>query len=108
MGAPMRRAAALHAVLVLGAIASPSCRTATEITLVLSTDVKCTDLRGTSVTVGRLGEIETKAETTSSTFCDASGNLGTLVVVPSGGRSDEVGMKVIAGVGRDAGSCAPP
>jgi hypothetical protein len=96
----------LGLLLVLGAITS--CRAPTEIALVLSTDVKCVDLRGTSVTVGRLGEIETKASTTSSTFCDASGDLGLLVVVPSGGKSDEVAMKIVAGVGRDADSCVPP
>jgi hypothetical protein len=78
-------------------------------TLVLSTDVKCADMRGTSVTVGRLGEIETKAATTSSTFCDpSSGDLGALVIVPSSGNRDEVAMKIVAGVGRDADSCVPP
>jgi hypothetical protein len=94
-------------VVALGAFAG-SCRAATEITLVVSTDVPCSGLRGTSVTVGRLGDIETKSATTSSTFCDASGNLGTLVVVPSGAKGDEVALKVVAGLSRDADACVPP
>jgi hypothetical protein len=77
-----------------------SCRDPTEVTLALQTDVVCTDLRGTSVTVGRLGEIESKAATALSTFCDPSGNLGALVVVPSGARNDEVAMKIVAGTQR--------
>jgi hypothetical protein len=106
---PMHRAAPWVVLLVLGLLFVPSCRAPTEITLVVTTDVSCTDLRGTSVTVGRLGEIETKASTTSSTFCDASsGDLGALVVVPSGGKSDEVAVKLVAGVGKDADSCVPP
>jgi hypothetical protein len=106
----MRRAPRLFALTVLGAaLALGSCRAPTEITLVLSTDVKCAEIRGTSVTVGALGDIETKPATASSTFCDASsGDLGALVIVPSGGKGDEVAMKVIAGRGRDAASCTPP
>jgi hypothetical protein len=51
--------------------------------------VACADLRGTSVTVGRLVDIETKASTASSAFCDAaSGDLGVLVVAPSAGKGD--------------------
>jgi hypothetical protein len=85
-----------------------SCRSPTEIPLVLTTDLKCADFRGSSVTVGHLGEIETKAATTTSAFCGASGDLVVLVVVPSGGTSDEVAFKVVAGLGRDAEGCVPP
>src|SRR5690349_11929050 len=94
------------AIPLLGGWMAVSCRAPTEITIVLSTDVPCADLRGTSITVGRLGEIEAKAATTSSTFCDASGDLGALVVVPSGGNGDEVAIKLVAGLGKDADGCA--
>jgi hypothetical protein len=104
----MRLATIGAASVALGAIAFASCRPATEISLVVSTDIACADLRSTSVTVGHLGEIEGKAPTTSSAFCDASGELGVLVVVPSGGKTDEVAFKLMAGLGRDVGSCAPP
>jgi hypothetical protein len=57
----MDRAAATLLSLSLCVALAASCRAPTEITLVVSTDVGCTDLRGTSITVGRLGEIETKA-----------------------------------------------
>jgi hypothetical protein len=93
----------------LAATVTMSCREATEITIVLSTDVPCSDMPGSTVTVGRLGDIEAKAPTTSSTFCDAaSGDLGSLVIVPSAGDSDEVAVKIVAGHGRDPASCVAP
>jgi hypothetical protein len=89
-------------------LALVACRPATELEIVLTTDAPCESLRGTTVTVGALGEIETRAPTTASGSCAAGGDLGTLVVVPSGGKNDEVSFKVIAGVGRDPQSCVPP
>jgi hypothetical protein len=87
-----------RAILIVAACAllASDCRAPTEITLVVTTDVACNDLQSTSVTVGHTGEIETKAPTTSSTFCSASGALGALVVVPSGGKGDELALKVVA------------
>jgi outer membrane protein assembly factor BamB len=97
--------------LALGALASSSgaaCHTATEVTLTLTTDVKCTDLRGVTVTVGQLHEIETKAPEAGATFCDADGHVGTLVLVPSGARNDAFAVKVVAGLGKDPSSCVAP
>ena len=84
------------------------CRAATEITIAITTDVPCADLRGTSVTVGRLGELEARAITASSIVCDASGDLGSLVIVPSGARTEELAIRIIAGLGRDVESCVAP
>jgi alpha-tubulin suppressor-like RCC1 family protein len=95
---------ALVGLLVVGS----GCRAPTQLTLAMSTDSACANLGGTSVTVGHLGEIELKAPTTSSAFCDASGNLGSLVVVPSASKGDEVAVKVVAGVGKSADGCTPP
>jgi hypothetical protein len=88
--------------------AATACRGPTEISLVISTDVDCTDLRGTAVAIGTVDGVEEKTPVTSSTLCDASGSIGTLVVVPSGGRSAEVGIRVVAGIGREAEACVPP
>src|SRR5262249_28815712 len=87
---------------------APGCRAPTQLTVALTTDVKCSEMHRTSMTAGRLGDIESTPLTTSSTFCSDSGDLGTLVVVPSGGRTDEVALKVILGRGRDAESCVAP
>lgn len=64
------------------------CYGATEYTLELSTDVKCTYFRGLTITTGRLRDIETDAPATASAVCDPRGKLGTLVVVPSGARDE--------------------
>jgi hypothetical protein len=47
------------------AIAWLSCLGPTELSLVISTDVKCADLDGTTVVVGHLDELESKPPTTS-------------------------------------------
>jgi outer membrane protein assembly factor BamB len=85
-----------------------SCRAPTEVTITLTTDVPCSQIQGTTVTVGQLGDIESSVVTTSSELCDSSGSLGTLVLVPSGARNEEVAFRVVAGVGRTADSCVPP
>jgi outer membrane protein assembly factor BamB len=100
----MRRGWAALLVLSLA-----SCRTSTQITLEISTDVPCTQLGGVTVTVGHLDEIETKPPVTSTVACDANtGRVGALVVVPSGGRSDEIAIRVVAGLGRLAEGCTAP
>ena len=96
------------ALLALGVALPVSCRAPTQITMVLSTDIACADLRGVSVTVGNLGEVETKTETTSTTSCTDGGELGSLVVVPSGGTGDTVAIKIVAGYKRDPEQCTPP
>jgi hypothetical protein len=105
----MRRAATARCLVLLASLGlAASCRDPTEITIVVSTDIPCAQLRGSSITVGLLHAIETQPTTTSSTSCDASGALGALVVVPSGAKGDTVAFKVVGGLGRDVLTCAPP
>src|SRR5438132_5069689 len=78
-----------------------SCGAPTEITFAISTDVRCADLRGTTVAVGPLDDLEGRPPTASSASCVDSGDLGTLVVVPSGDRGSEVAVRIVAGLGRD-------
>jgi sulfatase-modifying factor enzyme 1 len=85
-----------------------SCRAPTEIKLVITTDVPCPQFQGTTIAVGDPAGIETKAPTTSSTSCDASGNVGSLVVVPSGSKSADVAIRVVGGLLRDPESCTAP
>ena len=109
MGAVSRRATLAGLAGLAGAAFSlPHCQAPTEVTLTLSTDVPCSQLTGLTITVGSKGDVETKAPETRSQSCSASGNLGTIVVVPVGSKDQEVTIKVIAGVNRDPESCAAP
>ena len=101
-----RRAIGLTVTLALG-VAAGSCRTPTDITLRVTTDIACTDVGSTTLTVGRPGELEAAPITTSTSTCD-NGTIGTLVVLPSGSDDDEVGMKIVSGYKRRAEQCAPP
>jgi formylglycine-generating enzyme len=72
------------------------CRTSTQVTVELSTDVPCGELAGTTAQVGRLGpNLEARAPSVATTSCSASGRIGSFVVVPSGDRKDEFGVKVV-------------
>jgi len=84
------------------------CRDPTQITVEIHTDVPCSDLRRVTLTVGGANDYESKAPVTVTADCDASGRVGTLVVVPSGRDTDELAIKVVAGVGADAESCKAP
>jgi hypothetical protein len=90
------------------ALAVGSCRAPTQITVVVTTDFSCADLRHVTVTVGTLGgALETDPPTSTSTDC-ANGSVGTIVVVPSGSDHASIGIKVVGGFGvKDAEECAP-
>ena len=95
------------------------CRTPTQVTVELSTDLACPDpgggaalaeLNGATVTVGAPGQIEGKATTGSTEACDPAGDdlhrIGSIVVVPSDEDDAELGVKVVAGIGESsAESC---
>jgi hypothetical protein len=105
---PVRAAGGLAVTSVVAAIA---CEDPTEVTLVLTTDVPCSMLQGTTITVGTADALEDKDLVADTSACDpgASGvnSIGTFVVVPSQGRSDAFAVRVVSGVGRQAHDCAP-
>ena len=109
----VRRRSGLFVVLVtatavlLGASLA-SCREPTQVTVSIITDVPCSQLRGVTITVGHLGEIETKDPALNTTFCDEKGNVGTLVVVPSGADDEQVAIRAVAGNGKDPEQCVAP
>jgi hypothetical protein len=103
---------ALHAgaLCAIGAlVAAVSCLGPTEVTLVITTDLPCSLNRGTSITVGGAAEkLGAKPPLTITQDCtlvaadvDDSGalttpaNVGTLVVVPSGGRSASFAVQIV-------------
>jgi hypothetical protein len=95
-------------VLTMGAAASlAGCQPPTEITLELTTDFQCSDLRETAIVVGTPDDVETKAPATIYSECDhATGRIGSLVVVPSGSTDDSVAVRIVSSLGtRSAQDC---
>jgi len=97
--------AALAPVLVV-----TSCRSATEINLNIRTNVACTSpeqWHGVAVYLGEPGTLlEGKSPTLVTTDCDSTGQVGSLVVAPSGGKGDVIGLRVVAGLTRNPEDCA--
>jgi N-acetylneuraminic acid mutarotase len=99
--------AAVSAIMAFG------CRTPTQITIELTTTVPCGTgtqsgaLDGTTIRIGRIGPgLESHSPVTRTERCDVgSGRIGSLVVVPSGSKSDEIAMQVVAGVGKTPEQC---
>jgi hypothetical protein len=97
------------AALVVGSVAMPACRTPTEVTVNITTDVPCTKeaWKGIAVYAGSPGlDVETKAPSLTSTACDAAGNVGSIVLVPSGSDDADIEVRVVAGVARAPDDCA--
>lgn len=86
-----------------------SCRSATQITLRIRTNVSCSDeskWRGVAVYVGEPGQdVEQGSPTLVTDACDEQGNVGSLVVVPSSSKSAAVGIRVVAGIDRAPEDC---
>jgi uncharacterized membrane protein YgcG len=85
------------------------CRDPTQISLRIRTNAECLDVIDTTITVGKLGEIEKKPQVATTANCEdaSNGRIGSLVVVPSGDKDDEVAVKVVTGINRAASQCTP-
>jgi formylglycine-generating enzyme required for sulfatase activity len=96
---------------VLAAVAG--CRDPTAVTLDLSTDVACSEVQGTSISVGNEAEVEGRSPAAITADCtsggtDADNPIGTLVVVPSDDDSDPFAIKVVLGIDVTAEECMAP
>jgi hypothetical protein len=86
-----------------------SCLGATQIEVHVTTNARCEDSSrwsGVSIYVGATADVETKAPTLTTTACDANGQVGSLVIVPTGANNDEIGIRVVAGLTRQPEECA--
>jgi hypothetical protein len=93
----------------LGGACVVSCLGATQITLHVTTSAMCKDTsqwKGVAIYTGSPTDVETKAATLTTTACGAGGQIGTLVLVPTGSDSDEIGIRVVAGLTRAPEDCA--
>jgi hypothetical protein len=83
----------------------PSCREATEITVVVTTDLpNCEMLPGTTIAVGSPASLATALPSAVSGPC-RQGTIGTLVVVPSTSGDPEVAIRVVTGVNESPDAC---
>ncbi len=104
----MRRLLAVCAVVSLIGMIAPSCRTPTEIVVDVSLDFSCGDLKNTTVTVGAPSDVETAPPVVVTAECKG-GRVGSVVLVPSGTKNDNVAIKVVGGfVTKTAEQCTPP
>jgi len=63
--------------------------------------------QGIAVYVGEPGQdVESTSATLVTSRCDEQGTIGSLVVVPSGAKDEQLGIRVVAGVTRNPEQCA--
>jgi hypothetical protein len=102
MRPPLRCLWAAAALVV--ALGSASCRSPTEITVSVTTDIDCSKLQGTSIAVGSADSLASTLPSATTLTCDG-GNIGTLVVVPSGGGNPDIAIRVVTGVSESPDAC---
>ena len=83
-----------------------NCLDATEITIVLETDVACgtVNANGVSIAIGAPAD-ESQPPSALGTTC-SDGGIGSLVVLPSHAIDEPVGIRVVLGVDRKAELCS--
>ena len=96
---------ALLGVALLSCALLVQCREPTQVMLQVTTDAQCVDVRGTSITVGGSGRIEGKAPAARTEVCSPTGRVGSIAIVPSGDKDDEVAIRVVTGVGKSPEAC---
>jgi hypothetical protein len=95
--------------LVAGATAAGAvagCRSPTQIAVELSTDEPCEIVAagGVAITVGQRDELEKKSDGPRTSACNG-GEIGSIVLVPSGSRDGSLSLRVVLGVHRRAEEC---
>ncbi len=108
MRANPKRGAAVAVVVTALAYA---CLSPTEITVRVTADPSLCGALQATVAAGEPGQLVTVAETSArTTGCprDAkTGEIGSIVVIPSGDRGAKIEVRVVAGVGRSPDGCSP-
>lgn len=100
---PSRILGALSFVLCLLAV---SCLEPTQIEVTLRTDVAWAEGRTVAVSVGKTSALEqAEPSTVAEQSWPQSGQIGTLVLLPSDDRDEPVSVRVVMGLGRDPSTC---
>ena len=93
-------------LLAASALFALGCREPTEVVVEISTDAACSDVRDTNITSGKLIQIEGAVPATVTQRCAKdTGRIGSIVIVPSGGDSDEFALRVVTGFTKSAQDC---
>jgi alpha-tubulin suppressor-like RCC1 family protein len=85
-----------------------ACRTPTQITLIIHSDVKCDQLKGVSITVAKANDVEQFPPATITQQCTSTAQgstIGTLVVVPRESKNEGVTIRIIAGLDHNVDEC---
>ena len=81
-------------------VAPLGCLDPTEATVEISTNASCGDLDSTGITAGLLDEIEVRAYGASTSLCENSGEIGSIVLLPpEGERQAPFAFKVVGSLG---------
>ncbi len=105
---PSARELAVAAIVVAcgGASTTASCKTPTEVTVELSSDLGYRSDMAVAVQIDREGVVEAAApRVVTKTAWGAGGSIGTVVVVPSA-DDDAVVVRTVLAAGRDPTSCS--
>ncbi len=96
----------LVAALVASALALVACLEPTQIELILRTDVPYAPGRTVAISVSKTGARDvSEPSTTAEDAWDASGKIGTLVLLPAERRDEAVSVQAVLGLGRDPSTC---
>lgn len=100
------RSLALVGGCVLAMAVAPSCKTPTEVTVELASEVGYRGDMAVAVQIDREGSVEgAPPRVVTKAAWPASGGVGTVVVVPSGDDEDVI-MRVVLAAGREPSSCS--
>lgn len=81
-----------------------ACQEPTQIRLEISADASCKDIVATSISVGTLADVESRAAVAEPEGCEG-GKVGTLVLIPSGEPNEEISIRVVAGLAKTPAAC---
>ena len=86
-----------------------ACLGPTEVTVSIRTNAPCTDparWKGVALYVGAPGiDVESRAPTLTTAACDGDGNIGSIVIKPSGANDADLGIRVVAGLDKNPEDC---
>ena len=104
------RMIAVPALFALVSLEGAACRTPTDMTVHVVSDVPCVKQRGVIVAVGDPSTYESLPPSGQSLQCSQVGtdlyDMGTIVIVPHADGADRLGIRVVVGVDRDAETCS--
>jgi hypothetical protein len=88
--------------------ATAGCRAPTEVTVLVSTDGDCARPRTTSIATGPLDRYTQVPPNAVTSTCEGPGQVGSVVLIPTGDRSAPFAVQVVMAVGAPLEACTAP